>query len=435
LFLRALLVLIQGLEDEMKLLGGTYGEGDVVFLSGSRQLRISSKGSYFSPKFRPISEIKHFEDINNATTGSLGKAGVGAAAGFLLAGPLAGIIGLGLGASGGISTKFVFGIGFSNGDAIMVGASANEYMSIKSAITPYITTSKTKGLTKTPKHTDKTKQTAKKSAKPSIIDGREKKSAPSPTGSLVEKISKSLSEAESKSNEYEFFKLAEHYKIALNDFKWRYFDQLLSEEDVKHCLIMTVSYAHYKLSLKLDSIKTSEKYIETLEKDIKKYEERYEEESKKFFGSFLGSQKAELADLIRRDKDYKAHELEEILPDLKQSAEEWKSKILVFENIVKEMVGENLLSVNLKKYINHQPKILNYNDYNGPLSKSFGLKFFANVQNQIKDSNEEIVAISQEDSKVTNAEARLEQLNLLLKKKLITEVEYNQKRESILSDI
>ena len=50
-------------------------------------------------KKRSISEIIHFEDVNNQTSSSLGKAGIGAAAGFLLAGPLAGVLGMAMGAS------------------------------------------------------------------------------------------------------------------------------------------------------------------------------------------------------------------------------------------------------------------------------------------------------------------------------------------------
>ena len=102
----------------MKMLGGTYGEGTITYLSYDRSLQIIAKNAWL-PKTRKISEITNFEDVNNQTSGSIGKAGIGAAAGFLLAGPLAGVIGMAMGASGGTSTQFVFGIGFSNGDAIM----------------------------------------------------------------------------------------------------------------------------------------------------------------------------------------------------------------------------------------------------------------------------------------------------------------------------
>jgi len=70
----------------MKMLGGTYGEGTITYLSYDRLLQIIAKNAWL-PKTRKISEITNFEDVNNQTSGSLGKAGIGAAAGFLLAGP------------------------------------------------------------------------------------------------------------------------------------------------------------------------------------------------------------------------------------------------------------------------------------------------------------------------------------------------------------
>ena len=176
-----------------------------------------------------LSDVTHFEDNNSSSSGALGKAGLGAAAGFLLAGPLAGLAGMALGASSGSSTKFVFAVGFSNGDAIMIGATAKEYMAVKSMISLQSPKAQTKASDAAPKQSKK-KQTAKKSSKFSIIAGRAKKSAPEPNGKLAKQISSLLTNAKTGSNEEEFFELAARYKKALNDFKWQYFDQLLSAE-------------------------------------------------------------------------------------------------------------------------------------------------------------------------------------------------------------
>ena len=117
----------------MKMLGGSYGEGSLFFSPYSSELKISPNKGWKTHVF-PIDEITAYEEVGVATSSSLGKAGVGAAAGFLLAGPLAGLAGMAWGASSGSTNSFTFGLGFHNGDSILVNASAKDYAEFKAAI-------------------------------------------------------------------------------------------------------------------------------------------------------------------------------------------------------------------------------------------------------------------------------------------------------------
>ena len=117
----------------MKMLGGSYGEGSVFYQSYQRQLTIQATRSWKTQEF-PISSLTGFEEMGVGTSSALGKAGIGAAAGFLLAGPLAGLAGMAMGASSASKNSFTFGLGFTNGDSILVNASAKDYAEIKAAI-------------------------------------------------------------------------------------------------------------------------------------------------------------------------------------------------------------------------------------------------------------------------------------------------------------
>lgn len=409
----------------MKLLGGTYGEGTVSYWSFQRELQINPKSAWM-PKTRLISEITHFEDINNQTTSSLGKAGIGAAAGFLLAGPLAGIIGLGLGASGGSSTKFVFGIGFSNGDAIMVGANAKDYMEFKSAISPQLSETQNRATKTVSKSTVKAKKTAKKSSKLSIIDGRGKKSAPEPNGKLAKQISSLLTNAKTGSNEEEFFELAESYKKAFNDFKWQYFDQLLSDNEMIKCVQMVVAYAYDQKTMWKREVERHQDSVDNLwNPGIK----RLEEESKKFFAS--NDVKSKLA----RDKEHKAELLNVHIPAAKQSEQKWKKLIPVFEKIGAELIGKEAVEQGTKIYLN---KSLGYDAIlksNNSLMLNFGKKFFQDIQIEAADANAEDEPQTQTKSDISEFEKRLEKLTALLEKKLISKAEFNKKKKEIIDQI
>ena len=411
----------------MKMLGGTYGEGHVVYWSSLNELQISPKNAW-TPKTRSISEITHFEEINSQTTSSLGKAGIGAAAGFLLAGPLAGIIGLGLGASGGSSTKFVFGIGFSNGDAIMVGANAKDFMNLKSAITPQLSTTQSSSSKKPSTKTAKAKQTVKKGSKFSVIDGRAKKSAPEPNGKLAKQLSKSLEDAETGSNEKEFFELAQKYKRALNDFKWRYFDQLLSDDETVTCVQLAVASAH-------SSQETWENiaimHQERLEDGLPERIKMYEEELKKFFGSNLGS-KHELKVELARMRAEKRELVDELIPNAKTEAQNYEKRASIFEKIGVELIGEEAVNQGKKTWLGDSNYLLK-ND--GSLTLLWGKRLFKDVQFEAVNANADDTPQIQAKPANSDVEARLEKLSSLLEKKLITKAEFNQKKKSILDEI
>ena len=68
----------------MKMLGGSYGEGTITLMPQSRKFNIIPASSW-SLKSQELlfSDVTHFEDIDRSSSGTLGKAGIGAAAGFL----------------------------------------------------------------------------------------------------------------------------------------------------------------------------------------------------------------------------------------------------------------------------------------------------------------------------------------------------------------
>ena len=146
----------------MKMLGGTFGEGTITLSEHSKEFILIPKSSWTLKSQRvSLSDVTHFEDVDSSSSGALGKAGIDAATGFLLAGPLTGLAGMAIGAYRGSSTKFVFAVGFSNGDAILIGASAKEYMAVKSMISLKSPKAQTKASDAAPKQSKK-KQTAKK---------------------------------------------------------------------------------------------------------------------------------------------------------------------------------------------------------------------------------------------------------------------------------
>ena len=413
----------------MKMLGGSYGEGTITLMKYSQEFDIIPKSSWSLKSQRlSLSDITHFEDIDSSSSGTLGKAGIGAAAGFLLAGPLAGLAGMAIGASGGSSTKFVFAIGFSNGDAIMIGASAKEYMAVKSIINLEPPKTQIKASAVVPKQS-RGKQATKKNAKFAIIDGRAKKTAPEPNGELVEEIEKLFNDFPNGSDEKGFFKVAQKYKKALNDFKWRYFDLLLTNDEAVRCIQMVVIYAHDQQNSWKRTVERHQEFVEdTLTSSI----EMYEEESKKFFGSAIGS-KSYLAERLKETKETKAEYLDQYIPDAKKSAQMWAKRVPVFEKIGATLIGEEAVEQGKKTYLTKFGlEVLKSDD---SLMLNFGKKFFKDVQFEVAGSNADDSPQIQAKHANSDVEARLGKLSSLLEKKLITKAEFNQKKKSILDEI
>ena len=274
----------------------------------------------------------------------------------------------------------------------------------------------------------KKKQTAKKSSKLSIIAGRAKKSAPEPNGKLAKQISKRFNEAKAGSDEKEFFQCAEEFKKGLNDFKWRYFDQLLSDDELIKCVQIAVTYAPHQLDIQKYALKSAQETVESTASSI----EKYEKESKKLFGSPMGT-KSELAEYLRSSRESKARYLEEIIPMYEQNVRTWKKRTPVFEKMGVTLIGKEAVEQGKKA----SWKILDFLEFksDGSVSVKFGKEFFKDLE--IEEAN--IVAIDepqvQEKQGSSDMEARLEKLSALVEKKLITKAEFNKKRKEILSEL
>ena len=118
----------------MKVLGGSHGRGSAFFSPITNNLKINPDSIFHKNIEKPISDIVEFEEVGTANSSSLGSAGIGAAAGFLLAGPLAGLLGLALGAASGAKHSTTFGIGFKDKTSFLINANAKDYFEIKKAI-------------------------------------------------------------------------------------------------------------------------------------------------------------------------------------------------------------------------------------------------------------------------------------------------------------
>ena len=342
-----------------------------------------------------------------------------------MAGPLAGLAGMALGASGGSTTKFVCAIGFSNGDAIMIGANAKEYMEIKSMINLEPPKPQIKATGAASKKSTK-KRATRKSSKFAIIDGRAKASAPEPNGKLFEELNKLFNNLPNDADEREFFTVAKQYTKALNDFKWRYFDQLLSEDEAVKCFQIAVTHAHYQQNSWKQKAEAHQKFVDdVLESSIK----MYEEESKKFFGSAIGS-KSELEESLKDSKATKARYLEYFIPEAKQSVLIWTERISVFEKLGARLIGEKAVDQGKKTYLG-----LDVLKSDGSLLLNFGKRFFKETQTAAANTNPENEPPVETKDDSFDIETRLKKLTTLFEKKLITEAEFNNKRKSILDDL
>lgn len=416
----------------MKMLGGTYGDGTVMFLASSETLMISPSKGWKTHEIS-VSDVNAFEDVSNASSSSAGKAGLGAAAGFLLAGPLAGLAGLALGASSGSKTSFVFGLGLKGGGALLLSASADEYMRIKQYINLPVNRNDRTGAAKEKKKSKKTTP-RRLSGGHAVIPGREKAKAPkkSNLAKAIEREWLQVEKAMSKdrgSNTYLDSYLLDFYerlckKIEfLNTIKWRYFDELVSDEEVAICVHM-----------RLESMRAATK--EEPGRYFREMQAESLEKAKQALAkaSWLNNEK-KAAELYEK----KAAEYERDSLKLERNQ---KDLVLLFPDFERKIFGEFLSDIGKEDLADAKEKCEKSADRGGHhiLNTWYenrittALRFFDEFEdlNVHAPQAEKYEVVENE---VGSIEKRLDRLNALRKKGVISEEEYSAQREKIISDL
>jgi hypothetical protein len=406
----------------MKMLGGSYGEGSVFYQSYQRQLTIQATSSWKTQEF-PISSLTGFEEMGVGTSSALGKAGIGAAAGFLLAGPLAGLAGMAMGASSGSKNSFTFGLGFTNGDSILVNASAKDYAEIKAAISHLNFSKAAPAKQVTAAKSKPTKSKKKNSLK--AIAGRIQKTAPNSEAPLAESFRNLKQKADPNSDEEIFFENVNNNVTTLNNYKWRYFDQLLAEDEVIDCVSISMAdLAAWPIRFRdTDGVKQS---------IVSSYEESLELERKELGKFFSFKSKAEIRDDIARfESGIKT--TKENMRDCEELASKYERLTPIFKSMAEEFVDKETLLKGMEKYKNLDI-----------VDRKFALKYFGNLQASMsnskqKENSNNIDLGTQTEagsmSKADTIEKRLVDLQLLLDKNLISKEEYDQQRGKIILEI
>lgn len=409
----------------MKMIGGTYGEGYVLKLSGELQI---SPTSAWRPKIRKISEIIHFEDVDKHITSGISKAGIGAVAGYLLAGPLAGVMGMAIGASKGTSTKFVFGIGFANGDAVMIAASYEEYSALKSAAAPYIAGSFQKTRQTKPRANNaRPKASAKKNkanSKPTIISGREKKRAPTPSNSMMSKLNKLEKSHKEGTTEKSFFKSVGVTIEVLNNFKWQYYDQTLNDDELTDCIALSIVEVKREISEQNRTIAFCGKTINNRSKQITA--------DKKELGKFFSS-KASLKERIQKNEE-EISATEKRKSKHQKNCEKLQEQLAIAISLGGDIIEGKTLKEKIDFFTGSSFGYTVIFNANGTLYKNWAFKYFQNALPKVSEEETETVDKTP-NAASSDIEERVQKLNALYEKKLITKVEFNKKRKEILSEL
>jgi hypothetical protein len=403
----------------MKMLGGSYGEGSLFYSSFSSKLHISPSKGWKTHEIL-IDDITAYEEAGVSSSSTLGKAGIGAAAGFLLAGPLAGLAGMVLGASSGSKNSFTFGLVFKNGDSILINASAKDYAELKAALNKIsFSNSSFKGgnaesVTKRTKHYQKTR----KASKSQVIEGRTHKKAPNSDASLAVEFRRLQEGVGNNTDENRFFSAVNYRVSDLNNIKWRHFDELISDEEVKECICMAVAGL-------LKEIDTGQNIAESCRRLAERYRERAKGAREQ--AGFFGRAKAE-EEAIKHEAD--AEKEEKAAIKWEKSVEDDKQLIPIFTSVAKRFVNEQTLDDGLKRY-----------KQKAYLSKSSAIQL---IERLLPEGNTtdvpkatSVEKSEPEDPKALNAapEERLKKLTALKKKGLITEEEYKEQRATIITQL
>ncbi len=423
----------------MKMLGGSYGEGQAFYSAYERQLLVTGKKKLSIP----LHEIVAFEELGAASSSRLGKAGVGAAAGFLLAGPLAGLAGLALGGSSGSKQSFTFGLAFSSGESILLNASAKDYGEVKAAISGQLSKKKKKTTESTESKTKATVESSKITSGrgTATIKGRLHKSAPEkPNVNTYEK----LSELYDYLTENEAPEVLQHldkelveeaiYRIIYtidkyNDQKWRFFDEFINDYEACECASIALAI-HTKGS-------DNELRYAKAQRDMAQFEL---DQAKRARGKnywFNGAKiDAEVAKFEKKAKEYltAADEYQEKHDTELKSNE---SLLQAIEVVVREFMKLEVEKTRIDEYI----MLADIEDNYGNGSFNIGKKLFLTAHkncklydhsNKIKPSD--VVAEATRGESIS-IEQRLIKLRELRDLEIISEEEYTLQRSKIISEI
>lgn len=254
----------------MRMIGGTFNKGHVIYSTHNNTIKITPESLFsFSDKKFTFSDVVHFEEINVSTSSGLAKAGTGAAAGYLLAGPLAGLAGMALGGAGGTSNKFTLGFEFKNGDAIMVVVSPTEFMELKSL---FGSRSKKSAPQKEKKSIDdsKSKINSNDPNTLKVIKGREGKPPPDINTKLSKKIHELGNWKKRKPDDISIFYRELFIKIrSINEYKWLYFDKIFNDKDIG--LAVALAIIEYMRISELKPVRRSKEEIEFATKNLPVY--------------------------------------------------------------------------------------------------------------------------------------------------------------------
>ena len=440
----------------MKMIGGSYNKGHVIYSTYDNTIKITPESLFsFSDKKFTFSDVVHFEEINVSTTSGLAKAGTGAAAGYLLAGPLAGLAGMAIAGAGGTSNKFTLGLEFNNGDAIMVVVSPTEFMELKSLFgsrskhsqipsikTKKIPTAKTKKTSNSKKEKKLTDDNEAKMLTISsnktnpdvltIIKGRKNKArtAKSP---LAKKLNKLGGGENHDADIVTIFNRDLYLKIdAIHNCKWQYFDEPFNDEEIGLAVILLI-ISYIKISeIEIKPDRWSKEQYDYHTEQVSYWEKeqgffdkhakdtlKYHQEEKKHY-------KEQIDVIYKRDKNYH----EKIIKHLK----ELKKEALKY-------IGQRELDEGIKKYIDRGYVVENsyeFDDYrkqDDTLAKIIIEHFGENITQSKKS-----VAISKTNKTKKNEnnneiDDRLNKLKSLFDKNIISKEEYDTQRKNIISEI
>lgn len=402
----------------MKMLGGSYGEGSVFYSKHSSKLSISPNKGWKTHEIS-IDDITGYEEAGASSSSTLGKAGIGAAAGFLLAGPLAGLAGMALGASSGSKNSFTFGLIFKNGDSILINASAKDYAEFKAALNKKSSSNSTSQPVNAENETKRTSRSQKtrKTSKPKVIKGRTHKKAPNSDTPLAVEFRKLEEGVGNDSDKKDFFSTVNYHVSDLNNIKWRHFDKLVTDEEVKECICMAVAGLQ-------ENIAHCQSIAGYYRGDAERYRKQAKEARER--AGFFNRAKAEEE---ARKHEADAEERERDAVEYEKSVENSKRRIPIFTTLAKKFVNEQTLDDGLRRYKKSH------------FTKSSAIQLitrFLPEGNSTNDPEATLVEKSEREDPTAlknTPEERLQKLISLKKKGLITEEEYKEQRAAIIAQI
>ena len=282
----------------MKILSGSFGAGNAWV--GPGKIEIRPDGMFSSMVTIYGSEIAAIEVLGGHASKKMGETvgfgATGAALGSLL-GPIGMLAGAAAGAlAGGKNAHVTFGCRLTDGRSFVAMAKATEFYEVQSHTSsgdaepshshPDSGSAKKRASRK--KGTGRRKKTSKLQTDV-MIEGREFAESPEADCPLYSTLKEERLSAAEGGIPFQALSRCLVYVRKLNRVKWRFFDALLEEVDVRHAILLTIAMEQTRASICEEYENACVEKLETADAEVFKLEQAIEEVEKSFSARLFGA--------------------------------------------------------------------------------------------------------------------------------------------------